>query len=109
MRNATHTPGPWEAGDEYISGSVAVWSGDRIVALVGGKYADADQCRVDARLIAAATEMLEALIWIAENDQSGEMVYTLSESGPSQAIGRMGGEISKRALAAIAKAKGGAA
>jgi len=63
MSGAVHTPtpGPWEAGHECISGTVAVWAGDAMVAQVGGRRITADQSRIDARLIASAPELLEAL------------------------------------------------
>jgi hypothetical protein len=65
-----HTPGPWHIGesiDEYQTGSeswnVPVWAnhadpGDRIAAEALAK--DREQARANARLIAAAPELLEA-------------------------------------------------
>lgn len=56
-----HTPGPWRTGG--LSGG-AVFSGEKMVAAV---YGDDRECNVDkrmqanARLIAAAPELLEAL------------------------------------------------
>jgi hypothetical protein len=57
--NAKHTPGPWTHG---VHDETLIVGGGRVVAEVWG-YAPTDHERmeVDARLIAAAPEMLEAL------------------------------------------------
>ena len=56
---AAHTPGPWtiELGDQTRTSEI--WAGDMIVADVHGHVTRGSHA--DARLIAAAPELLEAL------------------------------------------------
>ena len=58
-----HTPGPWEVGN-------ATWDedGDVMYALKGNKVA----CAPDARLIAAAPDLLDALEAILAADERGQ-------------------------------------
>lgn len=90
MRN--HTPGPWRYGRTLNNGlsvfsKVEVGSPDHIVAV-------AEENTANARLIAAAPELLEAL------DALGEACH--NEWGPRFRESAVG----KKALAAIAKATG---
>lgn len=64
---ATHTPGPWEVVDEYDVFTIrqagtnkeiaAIWCGDESPP----EHAAAAEGRANARLVAAAPELLEAL------------------------------------------------
>lgn len=105
MAEAKHTPGPWEACDvgDYsdYDGRCRVILGDdlRIVVVLG----DHDESAANARLIAAAPDLLEAL---------GELLPQNLGAPPDALQDHMTvpvdmtiGEI-RRALAAIAKAKG---
>ena len=63
----THTPGPWEAR-KVIGGTVAIFdvcdpNGRDIVTVYGGGV-DLKSVPANARLIAAAPEMLEALKYV---------------------------------------------
>lgn len=52
----------WQSGVQIVSGQLAVYHDRRIVALVGTSIdRDDERTRRDARLIAAAPELLEAL------------------------------------------------
>ena len=57
-----HTKGPWHSGHECISGTISVWSGDAMVAQVGGRRLTAEQSRIDAFLIAAAPELMALVL-----------------------------------------------
>ena len=91
-----HTPGPWSLDTEnvgdYLRGHVSVDAPDHgALALVVWKMEDDDQspvCEANARLIAAAPDLLEALRFIEANTVEG-------------------GAFNKVARAAIAKATGG--
>jgi hypothetical protein len=66
VTESKHTPGPWEVWD--ITGlDVVAFAGPNPHFICGpvmmsGVCADLDQCRANARLIAAAPELLEALV-----------------------------------------------
>lgn len=62
-----HTPGPWEVGDDGIS---TPFVGDRIIVNTGQECAEAD-----ARLIAAAPDLLAALHLIADAHHYSGMTY----------------------------------
>jgi hypothetical protein len=83
---AQHTPGPWLANRRYVE-----TKDQTICEVFGGN-------REDARLIAAAPEMLEALEFIAGQGMSmyGSYAYMIEK-------------LQDTARAAIAKATGGAA
>ncbi|MDO4708233.1 MAG: hypothetical protein Q4B94_00150 [Pseudomonadota bacterium] len=86
-----HTPGPWSARDIYVRDK-----NDTIVALMGDEV---EQSLADARLIAAAPELLEALKELVAWDlESLPEEVSLGYSGIEQDIAR--------AKAAIVKATG---
>ncbi|GAA0531332.1 hypothetical protein [Pigmentiphaga daeguensis] len=59
---AKHTPGPWELRDEFgMQGLVYAQGLEYPVASTTGYYNRAGQTEHNARLIAAAPELLEAL------------------------------------------------
>ncbi|KAB2888967.1 MAG: hypothetical protein F9K35_19975 [Burkholderiaceae bacterium] len=59
---AKHTPGPWELRNEFgMQGLVYPAGAESPVAAVTGYYARCKQSEPNARLIAAAPELLEAL------------------------------------------------
>jgi len=66
-----HTPGPWEMGEE-TEGSVSIDGPDR---QVGVAYDHMPLSRANARLIAAAPELLEALLAVASMppDDEGDL------------------------------------
>lgn len=64
--NTKHTPGNWNVADSINrtenSRELAVWSEqDRVICLVSPKELENDEDLANAKLIAAAPEMLEAL------------------------------------------------
>lgn len=78
-----HTPGPWKhnacpkSRDPFFRLASAVWNGEQFICSTSGapgRYVDADPETQDAnaRLIAAAPAMLEALRWIADHGDTGE-------------------------------------
>lgn len=58
-----HTPGPWVEGESHET-SVQIWSvlAKKTVARVECLLGDQKRLRADVRLIAAAPELLEALV-----------------------------------------------
>jgi hypothetical protein len=83
--NVKHTPGPWKVESD---GMAIALGGEVITSRFAPENAYADEARANARLIAAAPELLNALRRLI-NDNSSEA--------------RLAG------LAAITKAEGGAA
>ena len=64
--NTKHTPGPWQ---EFGPGSPAIYGGDpvrRICVLDRQTGAPMDECYANARLIAAAPALADALQWALE-------------------------------------------
>lgn len=102
MRAPAHTPGPWHAGEGNGEGSIFKTSEGRmrmeqggttlypICTMVRGWKADEDAA--NARLIAAAPDMLETLLVLTDRDVSSDVFLAAME----------------RARAIIAKAAGGA-
>ena len=97
-----HTPGPWiqvrdgrsVCAPSFLGVSVA-FCGDCTVVSKEGKYSiSKDEAQANARLVAAAPDLLEALLWLAD----------WSETDPNAP-----GDLSARevARAAIVKAEGG--
>src|SRR5690348_11491847 len=92
--NTKHTPGPWYADREgsiwrrppsdlyQNGGSVA---GDRALASVHRGWYGKDETgfpvEANARLIAAAPELLEALIWMVDNDETNEGDTPMPDQG----------------------------
>lgn len=69
-----HTPGPWQIDAESDSGSFEIWGGSiesmaPMICLNTEENPDrAQEAKANARLIAAAPDMLEALTVIADWD-----------------------------------------
>jgi hypothetical protein len=102
-----HTPGPWKA--QMREGYVGQWE---VVSTCETEWWIADAApyneQANARLIAAAPELLEALVWMVENDETYEGDEPIREHN-----GRTWNEMNaywieglNRARAAIAKAEG---
>jgi hypothetical protein len=101
MNELKHTPGPWRVDERILSNSVCVYTVDRkrFVADCGGLGGipeDDELVMADARLIASAPALLEALEEILRN------------VAPWAKADTMAGRLAGIASAAIAKAKGGA-
>jgi hypothetical protein len=68
---SAHTPGPWTVGDPWGHPLTIMWGGDKGAVVNGdGIGDDCELNRANARLIAAAPTMLEALKILV--GQSGE-------------------------------------
>lgn len=89
---SAHTPGPWQFID--ILGACIVRAGQREV--LAYRHSPDAENKANARLIAAAPELLAALELIAEQSSEGA-----GSTGPAGWFGAI-------ARAAIAKATGGA-
>ena len=87
---SNHTPGPWKA-NFAISGEVYIFGGDRNFARVFDEWRDEANQEANARLIAAAPDLLEALEAIMRYPKISEYV---------------GSELANKADAALAKARG---
>ncbi len=99
MSKTRHTPGPWQhiGGD----GRKERWIGDKdavtLCVVESARYRyDPDELEANARLIAAAPEMLEALKWCVETFDGLAAVYPSLDNERGFA----------RAKAVIKKAKG---
>ncbi len=60
---ASHTSGPWSIGEAQFGAQVMVFAGEREVADCGHNFSDCgnEEDRANARLIASAPELLQAL------------------------------------------------
>jgi hypothetical protein len=99
-----HTPGPWELGYSDL-GSQIISSADGYVAVVHYWSRPEQEMKANARLIAVAPELLEALeaLELAANTVNG--CYTRNPGNFAVALREMI-EKAAEARAAIAKAKG---
>jgi hypothetical protein len=108
-----HTPGPWTYSDEYIdeqSGEYSepiVWAGEKHVAIV---RVGIESSEGNARLIAAAPDLLEALKRIMAGFDDGVWVRSIKEDGDSGWAMRLIPHVQAlgAAWSAIKKAEGGA-
>jgi hypothetical protein len=88
-----HTPGPW-AVEDSIDGPIVYSEKTEVIISDCKNFAVPfgsihEQCSANARLIAAAPELLDALLAIAGDE-----------------VQRVNGDLHKKARAAIAKARG---
>lgn len=101
MTKSKHTPGPWDLGvnsynaETRAEGDVLVKKTGKRIAYTGSVHTDREVNKANARLIAAAPELLEAL----ENITAG-----LNDEEDTMPLIR-GSEV-KAARKAIAKARG---
>jgi hypothetical protein len=107
MNTDTHTPGPWKVENWKYTESLAAWRRDGVPTIIGGNDAIAEvfnlyrpnaeddaesEAMANARLIAAAPEMLAALEELCADKYLADPINA----------DRMG-----KAKAALAKVKGG--
>jgi hypothetical protein len=70
-----HTPGPWFNGRQMgNSANAIIGDGDSVVAVLPGAWNHCTHIEADARLIAAAPDLLEALISLLGPDGGSELV-----------------------------------
>ena len=123
MKTAQHTPGPW------IATSAGIWTatGECMIASLGGREctasrrayarkhlgdsenrnrAEMDACTADAALIAAAPDLLAALIEAKEVLESARQYFPSSIKNPDRF--RLLNVLANSVDPAIAKATGGA-
>lgn len=103
--SAKHTPGPWTChvtvtdDDSWAPGvqKVEVESGETLIASYKTEYVEypsQDECEANARLIAAAPELLEALSALMELERRGRFMPIGREWDAARAaIARATGEI----------------
>lgn len=79
-----HTPGPWVVGNvgEVVAGGTTL----------ADVYGDDEQADVDARLIAAAPDLLAALEDIARGDYSDPLCKRTPEQRAREAIAKVRGK-----------------
>ena len=97
--NTKHTPGPWEVVvNPYSTGRYVYSADNRRLAIVNEKDAglEADESRANARLFAAAPDLLDAL----------ELLMDYQNGPPLPSYGHRWNEAMELARAAIAKAEG---
>jgi hypothetical protein len=86
--NAQHTPGPWKVREDY-AGSMSVVSHDHFLARVGPP--NTEQSAANARLIAAAPDLLEALREFVESFEGcyadGEPAMIKAQAAIAKATG----------------------
>jgi hypothetical protein len=101
---STHTPSPWRARRLNASHGIYTSNGTKVCTVPASNFANIDQRRAaDARLIAAAPELLAALKLATESLAGGLWDY-----GPGQDEHERCNEVIEQLRAAIAKAEGGA-
>ena len=66
MTQTNHTPGPWEIDDAAFDGLDIVSPQGRVAMLNNGEPCEDADIWANARLIAAAPDMLAALVWAVE-------------------------------------------
>jgi hypothetical protein len=99
----THTPGPWVL--ERFQPRTTVTSGDRILPLLVAEIQTGDgEGKANARLIAAAPDLLEALVEVYKWGQRSE--HERQQSGP--VLKDYLRQATEAAREAIIKATGGA-
>lgn len=105
----SHTPGPWKVKSDYNVFGV----GGRLVANSGGHSGSVrpeeihEENKANARLIAAAPELLEACkALLLALDGDGEMAGILDTTDGYYGWGQVTKDIRDAAYAAIAKAEG---
>lgn len=96
-----HTPGPWKWEDQVGYFALIGSNGEEVIddGSAAGEYPGMNITCPDARLIAAAPELLEALVIMLRGDQLGE--YECQKQGFPRLSERR-----SKARAAISKAKG---
>ena len=104
-----HTPGPWQ-WTQHFDPTISIYK-DGFGQIARLYDSSAGTGKANARLIAAAPDLLEALVWMVENDDTNEGDTPIEKFG-----GASWNEVNahwiaglNKARAAIAKATGGAA
>lgn len=82
----TNTLGPWHVVENLIDGTspdiLGQTSNDLVCRLYGGQY---QRVEADARLIAAAPDLLAALVWLVEDQTNGKGEETANAIGAARA------------------------
>ncbi len=92
---AQPTPGPWEARDQSVTGPRGVsiaYCGQSMVAGLDGSYCiDLEESRLNAKLVAAAPDMLAALVAIRAAFRAGNGMFVaqvMAGAAIKKAVGR---------------------
>ena len=100
----THTPGPWRVGKKYVT-DIYPNDGGMLVARVMTGGISNNKSYANARLIAAAPELLEALMLMVFDEQGNEWRDSKVDQGIWDDRRTRGEDIAREA---IAKATGDA-
>jgi len=110
VSHINHTPGPWASQMNEVmstrSGGNRVWATVQVLDQETG-YEDRKEAEANARLIAAAPELLAALQEALKHFPS-HVRWLANDVKPSDVAGKADMEAYLAAVAAIAKATGGA-
>lgn len=109
-QSAMHTPGPWQAIDWECHAATTIvqdYYGSRtVIAECSGHGRDTRDCLADARLIAAAPELLAAVQLVANLGEYRELVEKMAEALRPHERASFVKLFREDARAAIAKATG---
>lgn len=87
-----HTPGPWETNDKRPQcNGIGIFSGSQFLAFVGDSDSQTP-CEANARLIAAAPDLLEALRSITDAADEKRVTakhYEIARAAIAKATGEM--------------------
>lgn len=93
--SAQHTPGPWEAVEWkcHAATSVVVERDGQVVQIAecSGFGRMSDECLADARLIAAAPDLLNALTVLADHCERKGIPVNAARAAIAKATGQEGG------------------
>lgn len=102
MADQKHTPGPWDVFEGTVCIYTTTLEKGAGVAMAGMAARTPEEQQANARLIAAAPELLEAVELLLFSSEWAD------ETGYVQDVGFMDlGDIQAKARAAVTKAKGG--
>lgn len=87
-----HTPGPWSVDEPHQVFASSVGEYVAITKVEDFETIPKDQCEANARLIAAAPELLEALLQIIQDAKSPEVGAYLNLKLARAAIAKATGE-----------------
>jgi hypothetical protein len=87
--DSKHTPGPWEFDESFPAGAFVTATSGEIVADTFFVAGDTDISTANARLIAAAPELLERLEELLEYNEilRGSAVYKRAQDAITKATG----------------------
>ncbi len=91
MSEFKHTPGPWEIHKLSFSDSIRIFSGTKYLGSIGNSDDDPVVTKANVKLMAAAPDLLEALLHIIKYD--GNKIDSIGESLTRSAIEKAMGDL----------------